>query len=141
MIQPDDQGRKPEVSTIMNWIKTEFREQAEVLDKQVLDEMNRRLVQVKIEMLSRHAQIGKEMQNHALEKLRAISEAQQLSEAGALRLLEFSVKLERESQGIPEMLRKIMTKSDDEILDEINTIVKSSKLTLEANVDEELSDL
>lgn len=133
-VKEDAQGIRPSKETVRHWIYEDFKEQADFLDKQITDEMNRRMIEVKIEMLSRHAQLGLDLQTRALDELRNIDK---LSEAGAIRLLEFSVKLEHECRGIPEMLSKIAKMKDNDLMKEINELVtKSSTLQLEAEIDE-----
>ena len=134
-VVPDENGNKPTEVTVRNWIQEDFRERADLLDKQVTDEMNKRLIEVKIEMLNRHAQIAVELENKALESLRQL---EKLSEAGSIRLLELGIKVEQGSRGIPEMLDKMRKLSDDDLLKQIQELATtSSHLTLEANVDSE----
>lgn len=135
-VNPDENGNKPTEVTVRHWIQEDFRERAEFLDKQVTDEMNKRLIEIKIEMLNRHAEIAVELENKALESLRQI---EKLSEAGSIRLLELGIKVEQGSRGIPEMLDKMRKLSDDDLLKQIQELATSSAsstLTLEANVDD-----
>jgi len=137
IVKPDNWGNLPTEVTLRNWIQNDFKEKANLLDKQVEEEMNNRLIQQKIEMLNRHAQVGRNMQTRALEELEKLPS---LSEAGSIRLLEFGAKLERESAGIPEMLKDIMKLTDEQLVQKIQDLViksPSSQLILEANVDEE----
>lgn len=135
-VVPDENGNKPTEVTVRNWIHDDFRERAEFLDKQVTEEMNKRLIEIKIEMLNRHAELAVEMENKALESLRQLDK---LSEAGSIRLLELGIKIEQGSRGIPEMLEKMRKLSDDDLLKQIQELATSSAsstLTLEANVDD-----
>lgn len=137
VMKPDVFGNMPTKVTLDHWIHEDFKEKADLLDQQVADEMNRRLIQEKIEMLTRHAQVGRDMQNRALDELQKLPN---LSEAGSIRLLEFGAKLERESAGIPEMLKDIMKLTDEQLVQKINDLVTkspSSQLSLEANTDDE----
>jgi len=137
VMKPDVWGNLPTRVTLDHWIHEDFKEKADLLDRQVADEMNKRLIQEKIEMLTRHARVGRDMQNRALEELEKLPN---LSEAGSIRLLEFGAKLERESAGIPEMLKDIMKLTDEQLVQKIHDLVTkspTSQLTLEANTDDE----
>jgi len=134
-IKPDELGDTPSLVTIGHWIQEDFKDRADLLDKQVADEFNKRLIEVKIEMLNRHADVGVELQKRALEELQKIKD---LSESGAIRLLELGIKVEQGARGLPEMLNKVMKMKDDELLKEINDLVtSSSQLRIEANNDGE----
>jgi hypothetical protein len=110
------------------WIHEDFVEMAKTLDDQVIRTMNEKLVQEKVAMLSRHARVGEEMQNLALEYLRTKDLD---SSASAIRLWMEGTKLERDSRGIPEMIKKMMSLSDDDLLKEISNMVTNSPLKLD----------
>lgn len=134
-VVPDENGNKPSQITVGHWVHDDFKERADFLDKQVTDEMNKRLIEIKIEMLNRHAELAVELQKRALKELEAMSK---LTEAGSIRLLELGIKVEQGSRGIPEMLDKMRKLSDDDLLKQIQELATtSSTLTLEANVDVE----
>ena len=121
-------GTKPSTVTLRAWIGNDFVEMAKTLDDQVIRQMNEKLVQEKVAMLSRHARVGEEMQNMAIEFL----QTHELdSSASAIRLWMEGTKLERESRGIPEMIRKMMSLSDDDLLKEISNMVTNSPLKLD----------
>jgi len=137
VIKPDNWGNQPTKVTLDHWIHEDFKEKADLLDQQVEEEMNKRLIQQKIEMLTRHAQVGRDMQKRAIAELEKL---ETLSEAGSIRLLEFGARLERESAGIPEMLKDIMKLTDEQLVQKIQDLVTkspSSQLILEANTDDE----
>ena len=121
-------GTKPSVVTLQIWIKGDFVEMAKALDDQVIRQMNEKLVQEKVAMLSRHARVGEEMQNMAIDFLRT---HELDSSASAIRLWMEGTKLERDSRGIPEMIKKMMSLSDDDLLKEISNMVTNSPLKLD----------
>ena len=131
---PESWGdNKPNAATIGGWIRTDrFQDQAEALDNQVRQELESRLVQEKIEMLSRHANLGMEVQDIAIDYIRGHRD--ELTSNAAVRLLIEGVRIERESKGIPQALEKMINKTDEELLEEVK------KLTDGANVEIEVLD-
>jgi len=75
------------------------------------------LIQTKVEMLERHAQVGTKMQDIALEYLE--EHAEEMSAPAAVRLLVEGIRIERESRSIPEALAKLTSLSDEQLLKEI----------------------
>ena len=137
LMELDEQGYKPTKTTLNVWIRNEFVPHADELDGQVEEQIGAEIVKQKIEMLERHAKLGKDLQDISITRLREIANQEGLSEAGSLRLLEFAVKLERDSKGIPEMIKKVMNLSDDDLLSKIKEIAtKSSTLILEQSSNE-----
>jgi hypothetical protein len=130
ILESDNFGHKPSRKTLRDWIREDFRPRADKMDEQVEQEIEAKLVQSKIEMLERHAQLGREAQDKAWEFLN--NECFELSEAGAIRLLEFGVKLEQSTSSIPGMMRKVMNMKDDELVDKIKELVaKTSTIAIE----------
>jgi hypothetical protein len=116
MIPVDWGENKPAEGTLRQWIKDSFEERAAVLDKQLANEIEGRLIQEKVEMLYRHGEIGRTMQNRALEKLETV-EIEDLPTSAAVRLLVEGVRIERESVGLPQALEKMINSSDEDIMD------------------------
>ena len=69
------------------------------------------------------------MQNLSLEYLEA--HADDLTSAGAVRLLVEGIRIERESKGVPEALEKMSKMSDADLLEEVKKLATSSSVTLE----------
>lgn len=116
-------GRKPSAITIHSWI-AQFQEQAESLDLQVREKIDQELVLAKVEMVKRHAEVGKEAQKIALEWLRS----NPLTAAAAVRLLFDGAELERGALGIPEALSKLVTMTDEQLLEELKKELESGKI-------------
>jgi hypothetical protein len=119
-------GRKPSIQSIINWIP-EWRERAEILDEEVRKDLEKKLVAEKSEMLKRHAVVGKKMQDIALEYLDDPDVISKLSPNSATRLLVEGLKIERISVGMPDVLEDVMTKTDEELLDDITKLITSGK--------------
>jgi len=128
LLPPDEFGEHPSVDVVASWIKEDFDKRAEELDRQINAQIAARMVQVKVEMLERHAEIGQEMQETAL---RWIDEHKDdLSPSSVIRLLVEGVRIERESRGVPEALEDIAKKSDEQLLEEIQKLFKVSPVNI-----------
>lgn len=112
--------KKPSLATIKIWLKKDFKQMSLVLDEQVTKEMEARLVQDKIAMLTRHANLGERMQSMGLEYLD--NNPTELNAHAAVRLVVEGWKIERESRGMPALLQEIMSASDDELLEEVKRL-------------------
>lgn len=132
MIPVDDAvGHKATQSTLKSWIDKDFRPRAEALDSKVAEELEGRLIQEKIQMLQKHAQLGVEMQDMATKYLKTHED--QLTSSSAVRLLVEGVRIERDSRGLPEALKKMMEKDDDELLLEVENILANAPMQEEPN--------
>jgi len=78
-------------------------------------------------MLKRHAVVGKKMQDIALEYLDDPDVINKLSPNSATRLLVEGLKIERVSVGMPDVLEDVMTKTDEELLDDITKLITEGK--------------
>ena len=123
---PEDWNGAPAVDTVRTWIKDIFRPRAEDLDKRLAQELEGRLVQEKVEMLYRHAELGRKIQRKAMDCLDEI-DAEDLSSNAAVRLLVEGVRIERDSVGLPQALEKIINKSDDDLLNLVQELTKESQ--------------
>ena len=126
MIPEEWEGDAPAEDTVRQWIKNIFEDRAIVLDKQLQNELEGRLIQEKVEMLYRHGDIGRRMQIKALAKIDTIA-PEDLSSSAAVRLLVEGVRIERESVGLPEALEKMLSVPDEKILDRIEKLTEESQ--------------
>jgi len=111
-------GIKPAAKTMWSWISSDaWRARAKELDAGVQKSVDLVLIQTKVEMLERHAQVGTKMQDIALEYLE--EHAEEMSAPAAVRLLVEGIRIERESRSIPEALAKLTSLSDEQLLKEI----------------------
>lgn len=124
----DDFERIPTKSALNFWITEEFKPRAELMDKQIKDQMNALLVKEKVEMLRRHAEIGLKMQNIAIDYLN--ENLDELSAPAAVRLLVEGIRIERESRGIPDALDKMQSMTDEDLMKEVQHLITTAS-TLE----------
>ena len=91
-----------------------------------MNELEGRMVQEKVEMLYRHGEIGREMQNMALGRLRNMN-VEDISANSVVRFLIEGVRIERESVGVPQALEKMLNSTDEDILNRIEKITEESQ--------------
>ena len=121
-------NRIPDTTTVKRRIDEEFRARAVALDQEVDHQLQEQVVQQKVEMLQRHAQIARTMQETALAYL---EEHGLGSSRNALVALTEGLKIERESVGIIPFFEKISDLSDDALMSELKRLVSKSPVTFE----------
>jgi hypothetical protein len=120
---PEDWGdTKPAAATLSDWIRESFMPKAETLNVRLAQEIEGRLVKEKVEMLYRHAEVGRKMQRIALERLDSIPE-DDLNANASVRLLVEGIKIERDSVGLPQALEKLLDKDDAELLNRVESLI------------------
>jgi uncharacterized protein YeeX (DUF496 family) len=134
-LPPNESGDVPSVNTVQGWITQDFISWGDALDLQVRAKMDEYLVQEKVQMLRDHTKIAREMQDMALEYLRANKEF--LKVPNAVRMLVEGIRIDRESRGIPDMLEKLADRSDDELMKELQDIYSRATPVLEPITDDE----
>jgi hypothetical protein len=113
LLPPSEQNLIPAEGTMLNWL-INFRKQAVAIDEQVHLEMVEITKKERVEMLNRHAEAGKEMQETALEYLR--NNKEKLGPGSAVRLWVEGLRVERESRGLPSLVAEINKTSDEDLM-------------------------
>jgi len=126
---PDIDGFVPSKASFDSWSK-EWRERARILDEQVMRELETRMVAEKVEMLRRHADVGKDMQDIAIEYLDKEENIKKVTPSVALRLLVEGIKIERASRGMPDVLEEAINKSDEELMDDIAGLFEKTNMEI-----------
>ena len=128
---PDEEnsGRKPFRSTLQTWIREDFSSKAQSMDDEVVEIIREKAITEKVQMLERHTETAVKMQNIAMTYLDQC--ADELNPNSAVRMLIEGVRIERESRGLPEALRKMMEKTDEDLLGEIQKLITGGSSTLE----------
>jgi hypothetical protein len=116
----------PSVHTLYSWIRDDFIPRAYEMDRKVGDQLDHEMIKQKVEMLKRHAEVGTEMQNLALDHLRMYKD--DLDSATAVRLLVRGVEIERDSRTIPKALEMMASKSDEELVAEVKKLIQSGEV-------------
>jgi len=126
MIPDNKIDKLPSIDLLRKWIKNEFEPKAASLDRQMMNEIEGRMIQEKVEMLQRHGEIGREMQSKARAALEQL-DFEELPANALVRLIVEGVRIERDSVGLPEALEKLLDADDDELVDMIETITEESQ--------------
>lgn len=137
MIPEEWDGDKPTVPTVTAWIREIFVPRADRLDAELKQEMEHRLVQEKVEMLYRHAEVGRKIQEKALDCLDTI-DPDKLSASAAVRLLVEGVRIERDSVGLPQALEKMIDADDEDLLNRVQELTKESQAEIIVDDNEHL---
>jgi len=113
LLPKDIYDRKPNLTTISTWInKLGWRERADVLDVEVAHRIERMAIEEKVEMFNRHALVGREMQDKAIDYF---NKNDITSGNVALRLLVEGVEIERQSKGVPGALERLSKMNNEEL--------------------------
>jgi hypothetical protein len=126
MIPDNKYDKIPGIRTLRIWIREEFEEKAASLDRQIMNEIEGRMIQEKVEMLQRHGELGRDMQRKAREALDNLDFADFPANA-LVRFLIEGVRIERESVGLPEALEKLLQEDDETLLDRIENLTEESQ--------------
>lgn len=121
-------GDIPTGNLITKWIREEWSEYAIELDEQAMNTLEQEIIADKVEMLKRHADIGKKMQEMSMEYL---NEHGVGSSRNAIQLLVSGMEIERISVGTPKIASKYVNMSDQQLLDELKRVVTGGKLLME----------
>lgn len=107
----DDSGNKVSLSTLEHWINQyQWDARADYLDAEVAHKVENQAVQEKVEMLKRHADIGKTLQDQGTAYFK---EHPVNNPSIALKMILEGAEMERESRGLPDALLKISQLSDE----------------------------
>lgn len=126
-IKENKYGTKLSVPDLKRLIETEFADRAAEMDAEVADQLKSKLVQDKLSMLQQHAGLGVELATMGIEYLRenGIGNAR-----NALQAITLGVQIERNSRGVDAVLSQIANKTDQELLDDLRSLVEKSPVKL-----------
>ena len=124
---PKSDGNSPNITTLTKWIGT-WRERADELDQEVKDQFTAQVIETKVEMLRRHAQLGKDLQQVAWDWL--TEHRDELTASAVVRLIKDGYEMERASVGVPEALTKMLSVSDEELIKQIEDAMTGEDLEL-----------
>lgn len=124
LIEPTPERLIPSEATLKKWIENDFVSRAEPLDITVSAVLKEKAVTEKIEMLTRHAEIGNKMQNMAIEYLDEHKD--KLNQNTAVRLLIEGIRIERESRGLPTMITQINEVTDEKLMQKIQDLMENA---------------
>lgn len=130
MIPENPDGNKPSHTSLRDWVRNEFMEKAMEMDQEVVDALQEKLIQSKVEMMERHVDLSRKMQEVGFKVLD--DDPDNISVGNAVRLIIEGVRIERESNGIPDMLRKMALMTDEQVIKTIEQLASKSPVEYEA---------
>ena len=122
---------KPHTVILRNWMKTEeLMAKTEDWDFVTEKALREKSTAAKIEMLERHAEVGKEMQQTSLDWIRDHKE--ELTAGTAVRMLVEGIRVEQGAVGIPDAIRRMQEIDDEKLLEEVAQLIADSESEIDA---------
>ena len=118
----------PSPVTVQGWF-IDWKDRADELDQEVKDKFSKEVVDIKVEMLRRHAAAGKELQDIGMTWLR--SNVDNLTAAAVTRIIKDGYEMERASVGVPEALTKMLSVSNEDLKEQIEALLTGDDLDLD----------
>lgn len=138
IIPANDNGDKPDVSTIRRWFDQDWKLRADNINSRALEIADEDLIQRKAEMLKEQAERGKKMQIMGVEHLEKEGFD---SSSSAVSAILGGAKLERESRGIGDLIVRMSQMSNSELQQEIIRKLKDLQEDKENTVDAEVGEV
>lgn len=125
-------GKKASIKILDTWIKESFAEAAIVTDEKAMELLHKDNALAKVEMLERHAGLGRKMQDIAV-KYFETHDIETLKARDAINMLVQGIKVERESRFPQEKeFSKLAELSDDQLLEELEKEAKTIILDVDS---------
>jgi len=129
IIPPDVSGEKPTLSTIKRWMNYgKWRKRAETIDEEVKQQIEAHAIAEKVEMLTRHAKVGKQLQEDGAEYLK--DHLDELTPSTAVRMIIEGVRIEQNSRGIGTAFKEMVEMSDEDLTTKIEDLIGKSKVEI-----------
>jgi hypothetical protein len=136
-IGADYRGDKPTSVTINNWKKEYgWEERADEMDIVVREKVQRQYILEKAKMLSKHAELGRTLQEKGLDFLRS---HEITSQHAAIRAIEAGIMIEKDSTNLEKLMESVTRMDDAKLTRKMDVLL--SKVSLheedrESNIDE-----
>lgn len=128
-LEPDEHNNIPNYHVLARWKKADnWVERADEMDENASIQIQKKLIDDKRKMLEKHIEISEDMQNQALEYLEehGLDTAHQ-----AIRLLELGIKVEKESVGLPSLLKEVSELEDSDLTSRIAKLLEGAEIDLD----------
>ena len=137
IIPKDKYNEKPREFTLRKWAKEGWKERADALDDEIKAQIGARAIKEKVEMLTRHAGIGEEIQNIGADYIR--SNPEKLNINAAVRMIVEGVRIEQASRGIGTAFKQMVDMDDEELTNKIQGLLEKSTVEIVKIEDDEES--
>lgn len=125
LIDADENGRKPEPITLSAWkAKYNWEGRSLSIQTEVQQRTDRELVQIRMDMMKRHAQRAKEVNDMAFKYL---DETGFDSSASAVTALFKAFEEEKKSTGMELALFEVFTLSDEDLSKKMNSLLSRAR--------------
>lgn len=114
-------GRKPTETTIKEWVRNgDWNTRADGLDGQISRALDSTIIDRRVAMYKRHAEIGQDMVEMGMKFL---NENGLKKEESAIRAIAEGIDIQRQSIGLAEALQKISTMDNDQLTRELQKLL------------------
>ncbi len=125
-IAPSEDGRIPTAHVLSLWKNRENWEQrADVLDANVSTELDIEVIEDRIQMFRKHAEIGDKMTQKGMDYLNSETGGIQ-SDSAAIRAIVEGIEIESSSRGIADALSKVYSMSEKQLDDELKKMLTNN---------------
>ena len=136
-LEPDKNGRTPTKEAVTRWRDSRgWIERADALDAEISVQKDRHIIDLRMEMFKKHAEIGGQL----IEKgITYLQEHGVENSNSAIRAIDLGLTTERVSTGLAEVYVKISKMSDEDLTKELKKLIggnSSQEETIDAEVDE-----
>jgi hypothetical protein len=126
----DSADRKPTLATLQVWAsELNWKERALDQDEEVRKQLEHQAIATKVEMLNRHAETGKELQQIGIEYIR--EHLDQIRPSTAVRMIIEGIRIEEGSRGIGTALKEALEMTDDELTSKVEDLLLKSKVEIQ----------
>lgn len=120
-LEPDEFGRIPEISTLVSWRSTyAWDTRADTADIEVSKQTDRQLVNIRMKMMKRHAEIAQDVAERAYQHLKDVGFD---SSTSAVNALFKSIDEEKKSRGMEVALSQVFSLNDDDLQKTMNRLL------------------
>jgi hypothetical protein len=121
----NEEGKKPGIFTVKRWVEEKgWVERADALDAEVSIQVEKSVIQKRVEMYEKHAKLADELITMGREFLQKQVDGGGLkTENAALRAIELGFQTERVSVGVSDMVRKIGEMTPDQLDNELRKLL------------------
>jgi hypothetical protein len=111
----DENGRKPHANVVTGW-KSAFNWNmwADSLDAKVSDQLDMAVVEERVQMYKKHAEMGQQMADKGMEYLNAEGKGLD-SDSAAIRAIVEGINIEGKNRGLADALSRVFSMSEKEI--------------------------
>ena len=137
LLDPNEKGNTPTRETVRRWKETRgWDERADALDAEISVQKDRQIIDMRMEMFKKHAEIGGQLIEKGISYLQEHGVENSNS---AIRAIDLGLSTERVSTGLAEVYVKISKMSDEDLTKELAKLIGGNS-SQEDSIDAEILD-